>query len=894
MNGLRLNAVNSQGKSRRVSIVPIALRGQTTGRSAGALFLVAVFTALIVGFRLLNEPALATAVDIPLALIVVGFALAARFGIVEQVGATQVLLTAIEVPLILGMFSLAPTGVVGACLMGTALSWFLQRRVPIFRFLMNFTLSMFEVVLSVELFHALASDSNVRRTQTWMIAFSVVLAARVVRTISELAIVRLGGGLFTQRNGIGTVLVTIAASICMTSLGLVAVIVATQSRLAEMLVLAVVALPVLVYRGFVLVREQFGRLRLLQEFTAPARAPLDQQQMIQLAISRACAILRAEGAEITVARGQLAVRESCGSSDGGPTLPAPGDLLWERVFARDGVVAVGPATKDPALLEYLRPFNVSSLMAVPLAQNGERIGVFCVRDRAAGSPGFSAQDVALFATMADHLSTVLHGFRLAEHLHAASDEHARLATIDALTGMPNRGALAQRLGALCDSLEPDAPTSAALITLDLNRFKEVNSALGHETGDALIIGVADQVRMSVPRTAVVSRLGGDEIAVLVDNVTSREEAFAMALRVQQAVRTEHRVADLSLQVDCAIGVVLIPDHGRDQSTLMRRADVAMYVAKQSPEGAIEFFDPFEEERSARHASLVRDLRVAIDDDVLTVHYQPKADVQSGTVVGVEALVRWEHPTLGFIPPDEFVGLAEYSGLIGPLTNLVLRHALRQCHQWQETGLSVHVAVNLSARSLRESDLAESISRFLDAATLAPEHLTLEITEGEYVQDAPLARQALSDLHTLGVKVSIDDFGTGYSSLSYLSRLTADEVKIDKSFITNVSTDDSSAAIVRAVVELARELKLKVVAEGVEDQATWDVLREIGVDTIQGYFLSRPLTGEKLGVWMWERRRDDATNDPANGVDHQGPRVIDLSVVEGRFVVEPTTSLLGGR
>ena len=893
--------MNTHGKSRRVSLVPIALRGQTTGRSVFALFLVAVLTGLLVALRLLSAPALATSVDIPLAIIVVGFALVGRFGIIEQVGATHVLLTAIEVPLLLGMFSLAPTGVVGACLMGTALSWFLQRRVAVFRFLANLTLSMFEVVVSVEVFHAIAPSSNVRETETWMIAFAVVIGARAIRTALELAIVRLGGGLFTRRNAIGTVLVTITSSVCMTSLGLVAVMVATQSRLAEMLVVAVVALPVLVYRGFVIVREQFGRLRLLQEFTAPARAPLDQQQMIQLAMTRACAILRVEGAEITVARGQLAVRESYGSSDGGPTLPAPGDLLWGRVFARNGVIAVSPTTKDPDLLEYLRPFNVTSLMAVPLVQNGERIGVFCVRDRATGVPPFSAQDIALFATMADHLSTVLHGFRLAEHLNAASDEQARLATIDSLTGLPNRGGLAQRVGGYCDSLADDAPTSAALITLDLNRFKEVNSALGHETGDALIVGVADQVRMSVPRGAVVARLGGDEIAVFVDDVRSRDEAFAMALRVQHAVRTEHRVADLLLQVDCAIGVVLIPDHGRDQSTLIRRADVAMYVAKQSPEGAIEFFDPDEEERSARHASLVRDLRVAIDEDALTVHYQPKADAKSGIVVGVEALVRWQHPMLGFIPPDEFVGLAEYAGLIGPLTNLVLRHALRQCQQWQDSGLSVHVAVNLSARSLREVDLADSISRYLEAATLAPEHLTLEITEGEYVHDAPLARQSLLDLHALGVKVSIDDFGTGYSSLSYLSRLTADEVKIDKSFITHVLTDDASAAIVRAVVELARELKLNVVAEGVEDRATWDFLREIGVDTIQGYYLSRPSTGEKIGMWMWERLRSESVPGPGSvgsstsgSRARSGERSLDLTRSGDPFAAGPAASVLGGR
>ena len=857
MIDLRFNAVTSQGKTRRTSLVPIAFRGQTTGRSLLALFLVTGLTALLVATRMFNAATLPTSVEIPFVFVVAGFVLVGRFGIVEQVGSTRVLLTAIEVPLVLGLFSVAPTGIVGACLIGTAISWPLQRRAPIFRFLTNFVLSVFEVALTATVFHAVAPDSNARRTATWLIAFCAVLSARFLRTILELAIVWLGGGTFTRRNAVGSALVNTASSVCMTSLGLVAVIVATQNRLAELLVLAVVALPALVYRGLVHVREQFSRLRLLQEFTAPAREPLDQQHMIQLAMARACAILRAEGAEITLAHGQLAVRESRGSADGSPTLPAPGDVLWERLFATNSVLAVNPSIKDPELNRYLRAFNVSHLLAVPLQQNGERIGVFCVRDRPAGAPAFSPQDAALFATMADHLSTVLHGFRLAEHLHAASDEYARLASIDTLTGLPNRGGLAQAIGGYCDTLPADASTSAALITFDLNRFKEVNSALGHETGDALIVGVADQVRMAVPRNAVVARLGGDEIAVLVDDVHNRDDAMALALRIQQAVRTEHRVADLLLQVDCAIGVVLIPDHGRDHSTLMRRADVAMYVAKQSPEGAIEFFDLANEETSSRHASLIRDLRLAIETDLLTVHYQPKADLLTGAIVGVEALVRWEHADHGFIPPDEFVGLAEYAGLIGPMTERVLRQALRQCRQWRDSGLPVHVAVNLSARSLREPNLADWIKAFLDEALLGPEHLTLEITEGEYVHDGPLSRQALRDLHALGVKVSIDDFGTGYSSLSYLSRLTADEVKIDRSFITHVSTDESSAAIVRAVVELARELKLKVVAEGVEDQETWDCLRKLGVDTVQGYFLSRPMSGEKLGMWMWERRRGDA-------------------------------------
>jgi EAL domain-containing protein (putative c-di-GMP-specific phosphodiesterase class I) len=248
------------------------------------------------------------------------------------------------------------------------------------------------------------------------------------------------------------------------------------------------------------------------------------------------------------------------------------------------------------------------------------------------------------------------------------------------------------------------------------------------------------------------------------------------------------------------------------------------------------------------------LRIAIENDHLTVHYQPKALFSDGSVIGVEALVRWQHSELGFIPPDEFIGVAEHAGLIEPLTAIVVAKSLEQCMAWRNMGLAVGVAVNLSARSLRDPKLSARIDAALELAGMPASALTLEITEGEYVHEGPTARRTLAELHALGVSLSIDDFGTGYSSLSYLARLTADEVKIDKSFITNVATDEVSAAIVRAVVELAHQLGLKTVAEGVEDQRTWDRLAELGVDIAQGYFLSRPLPGDKCGMWLWERRR----------------------------------------
>ena len=316
--------------------------------------------------------------------------------------------------------------------------------------------------------------------------------------------------------------------------------------------------------------------------------------------------------------------------------------------------------------------------------------------------------------------------------------------MDALTGLPNRGALGQRVDELCASLTANGPTSAALLTLDLNRFKEINTVLGHHAADALIKGVAERIREIVPRSATVARLGGDEISVLLPDVPSRDTAMAASLAVQEAVRTEVIVGDLTIVTDCAIGIALIPDHGIEQATLMRRADVAMYAAKQHPEGTIVIFDPTQEEASSRQAGLVHDLRLALEQNALAVHFQPKAELRDGTIVGVEALVRWQHPELGFIPPDEFIRLAEHAGLIFTLTDFVLREALAQCQTWQVQGLNIGVAVNLSARSLRIPNLADTIAKALDVAGLAPEALTLEITEGEIVNDGPIARRTINE------------------------------------------------------------------------------------------------------------------------------------------------------
>jgi EAL domain-containing protein (putative c-di-GMP-specific phosphodiesterase class I) len=301
-------------------------------------------------------------------------------------------------------------------------------------------------------------------------------------------------------------------------------------------------------------------------------------------------------------------------------------------------------------------------------------------------------------------------------------------------------------------------------------------------------------------------------------------------------------------VSATVGVALAPTHGRDASTLLRRADVAMYAAKNTAAG-IRTYGQELDEHSPRKLALVGELRSVIERDALVVHYQPKVDMETGWVVGVEALVRWPHPVEGLVPPDEFVPIADRTGLIGPMTDFVLRTALAQCRTWHDRGYDLSVAVNLSARSLLDADLVNDIARALSASGLDASKLVLEITETNVMSDAEYVMRVLKRLSLMGVTLAIDDFGTGYSSLSYLKRLPVHEVKIDKSFVLNMQQDDNDAVIVRSIIDLSRNLGLRVVAEGVETTNTWDALRDMGCNMAQGYLISRALPVDQLDAWL---------------------------------------------
>jgi len=435
-------------------------------------------------------------------------------------------------------------------------------------------------------------------------------------------------------------------------------------------------------------------------------------------------------------------------------------------------------------------------------------------------------------------------------------EREREAMSDALTGLPNRKLLADRTA---QALQ-DSGGSVALLLLDLDRFKEVNDTLGHHVGDRLLQVVGERLSTALRAEDTVARLGGDEFAVLLADCGDAAAAERTARRLRESVSVPIVLEGLLVDVGASVGVALAPADGRDLDELLQHADVAMYLAKESG-GGVESYDVERDENSTGRLAMLGELRRAIVADQLELHYQPKVDVSSGAVIGVEALVRWRHPVRGLLPPDDFVPLAERSGLMQPLTAWVLDAALAQLARWRAQGLQLRMAVNISVRDLSGGPLAEQVSQRLAAHRVPAGLLQLEVTEGSLFADPVRATATLNRLDELGVSLSLDDFGTGYSSLGHLRGLPVQEVKIDKSFVQRMEDDPRDLAIVRSVIDLAAGLGMQVVAEGVETEGAWLRLRELGCDSAQGWWLSKALPADRLTPWLLARAAAEPSRRP---------------------------------
>ncbi|MEA2325287.1 MAG: diguanylate cyclase [Thermoanaerobaculia bacterium] len=421
---------------------------------------------------------------------------------------------------------------------------------------------------------------------------------------------------------------------------------------------------------------------------------------------------------------------------------------------------------------------------------------------------------------------------------------------DGLTDLPNRMMLFDRLAEALEAARSDGRL-IALLLMDLDRFKEVNDTFGHHFGDVLLKQVAFRLRNQLHVDDTVARLGGDEFAVVLTSAIDPNAVAMTARRILNSLQQPFVVEGQVLEVGASIGIALYPQHGSDARTLMRRADVAMYATKQSNAGFTFHERDEQESRVPDQLSLVVEMRTAIERNEFELYYQPKQHLHSGLITRVEVLVRWNHPRRGLLMPVSFVPIAERTGLIKPMTDWILDKALQQCREWQDAGAPIHVAVNVSAKSLLEETLPSKVQTLLDKWNIDPRFLKIEITESSIMADPAHALAIMSMLQSMGVRLSVDDFGTGYSSLTHLRELPIDEIKIDKAFVLGMLTSDADTAIVRTVIDLAHNLGKQVCAEGVEDAETLRRLEEMGCDLAQGYFISRAVPAAALMAWLTE-------------------------------------------
>ncbi|MCB1050380.1 MAG: EAL domain-containing protein [Acidobacteria bacterium] len=429
----------------------------------------------------------------------------------------------------------------------------------------------------------------------------------------------------------------------------------------------------------------------------------------------------------------------------------------------------------------------------------------------------------------------------------SENQLAYLAHYDVLTGLANRTLFIKKLEEAIE--KPDAGEKGiSCFFIDLDRFKDINDSLGYPNGNRIIIQVAQRLRSVINPESVVARFAGDEFGVFVEGIGDREAAEKCATTIHQALEPLFEVEDLQLEVRASIGIVLFPEHGEDAETLLRRADLTMSKAKTIDPG-FTFYDPLFDHFSVKRLSLLSELRAAINQDDLVLHYQPKVDMVHNKVSGFEALVRWRHPKHGMVSPTEFVPLAERSGLIKPLTFWVLREVCRHWPALSAFSKTLTVSINLSARDLLDSQLPAQMEKVLQAHNMDPKFLTVEITESAMMEDPDQARQVLQKLSDMGICLAIDDFGTGYSSLAYLKNLPVDEIKIDQSFVFDMWESQDDANIVKSTIDLGHTLGLHVIAEGVEREETWNMLRDLGCDQAQGYFVGVPVDYEKILEWM---------------------------------------------
>ncbi|MGB8649421.1 MAG: EAL domain-containing protein [Mycobacteriales bacterium] len=804
------------------------MSGVSWGRRATAFLLSASIAALsavaLVTFA--GSPRLVAApFSLPWWVLVPAFVVTAHFTIDFEFRREARSLQLGGLPLAIGLAFVSPIGHLAARCSGLFIDSVAWRRQPLMKMAFNVSGGAVEVAAASIALRALGPEDR-PGPRLWLALLIAVTVNETVGHLTLSVIMRILRIPVTMQQLWAPLVFTAITAPLFVSLGIVAVAALwTEPLTALILALLTVGL-IWAYRGHRRQSAQQQQTSDLYEFVK-GLGPLDENDPATLeTLQQVRELLHAKALDLAL---------------------VAGDGQFRHFVVSDGDDAVG----DDELSEVARevalsgsaaaPSNVADRMATPLVGHGGMIGVLTAQDRLGVVRSFDLGDLRLLETVAKELTTALERGRLLTDL-------GRAATTDPLTELPNLSEVTRRIDALLA-----AGTATIVSAVAVDSFREVNDTLGHQVGDDLLVEVTRRLQLSHP-TAILGRIGGGRFAVCVPASDFGGDAAMFGLGIRAQVEGGAQLGPIGTHVRLSVGCAIAPEHGTDASTLVRRAETAMYSARHAHGGPV-MWEPAYEVQGQRRLAVVMALREALSSGAIGLAFQPKIDAQTGAVTGVEALARWTHPALGAISPDEFIPLAEASGLMGPLTSSVLRQALTACKGWQRRGGRIGVAVNVSADTVLDPGFVTEVAALLTSTNVSSDLLTLELTEGVLVADPKLAAERMAELRAIGVKLSVDDFGTGYSSLTYLKGLPMDEVKIDKGFVDAVVDDAGDRAVVRAVVDIAHTLGLRAVAEGVEQEEQHRVLRELGVDEVQGYLHARPMAALDMASWL--RRREAA-------------------------------------
>jgi diguanylate cyclase (GGDEF)-like protein len=765
----------------------------------------------------------------PWPLLAALFVLAQRHSVDFEFRAQSRSITLGQLPLALGAVAVAPAMHLAARLIATVVICITQRQAPV-RAVFNIAVSAIEVGAVTAAVYAVDA-SQIPGPALWSALLIGLLVGELVGQVTLSAVWRLLGMPTSRDQLLSPLLVGLASTSVFAAVAVVAVAAVWIDPVIAVVIVFLVGALTVAYRGHRRLSAQQRTTERLYAFVkdlGPLEPHTDQARDV---LEQLRVLLHARYLDLA----------SCDDSgqwrhvvvwEGG----APADRPDHLVALAEQVASTGTA----ALRGRTRTGNGDE-MATPLIGSSGLMGILTASHRLGDVRGFDMGDLRLLETVATELTTALERGRMLAALEKA-------ATTDPLTDLPNLVETTRRV----EELLVSCPAGLILAAVAVDSFREVNDTLGHQVGDELLLEVTRRLRLSYS-DALVGRIGGGRFAVAVpaDQRGSAAEMFGLGLRAQ--VEGGAQIGPVGTHIRLSVGVVQSPEHGRAAATLLRRAETAMYSARHAHGGPV-LWEPAYEVKGQRRLAVVTALREAVATGAIGLAYQPKVDAVTGAATGVEALARWTHPALGMIRPDEFIPLAEASGLMGPLTTSVLRQALTDCKGWQRRSGRVGVAVNVSADTVLDPAFVTEVAAVLTSVGIAPDLLTLELTESVVVGDPELAVERMGELRALGVRLSVDDFGTGYSSLTYLKGLPVDEVKIDKTFVNGLSEDPADRAVVRAVVDIAHTLGLKVVAEGVEQEQQMGILRSLGVDEAQGYLHARPMPAADTAAWLLGRQR----------------------------------------